>query len=146
MTTQEFWLTVVKTETCWLCWAGNNGNGYRRVKWNGKMIYVHRLAYILTKGDPGTKMVRHTCDNRQCVNPEHLILGTHQDNMDDRTERNDYLKGSRHHQAVLTEDLIRSVRLRLKNGESGRSIARDLGIGESHVSQIRHRLIWRHVE
>lgn len=74
------------------CWTFNGAragkDGHRAFKLNGKQTYAHRTAYTLMVGEiPEGLMVRHKCDNPSCVNPDHLELGTHQDNMDDKAKR-----------------------------------------------------------
>ena len=75
-------------------WALPLTAGSGRVVIGGKREYAHRLMYRLTKGPIADGLlVRHTCDNRACVNPAHLVLGTHADNMRDMVERGRSTKG-----------------------------------------------------
>ncbi len=90
---QEFWNKVLKTDTCWL-WQGcvlkrsNKNISYGQIRWQGKQLYAHRLAWELTYGPvPERKEVCHSCDNPICVRPDHLFLGTHSDNMQDAKEK-----------------------------------------------------------
>jgi len=63
--------------------------GYGRIRFGGKTVGTHRAAYVLAYGPiPEGLLVRHSCDNPPCCNPEHLLLGTVQDNVDDRVARN----------------------------------------------------------
>lgn len=79
-----FWSKVEKTETCWLWTGGVYGGGYGRVRRGNKESPAHRVAYELTNGpiQDGLQACHH-CDNKLCVNPAHIFLGTQKDNMQD---------------------------------------------------------------
>lgn len=69
---------------------GNKPGGYHQKRIKGKLYYVHRLAYADHHGisiHEVPALLRHTCDNPRCINPEHLLPGTHADNARDRVER-----------------------------------------------------------
>lgn len=131
------------TTPCLVSPWGKTQDGYAQYKVKGVAFLGHRLAAELAFGQiPLGQVVRHKCDNPGCVNPFHLELGTHQDNMDDRNKRGRQASGQRHANAKLTDEMVASIRQRLANGEKGRHIAKDYGVTESTVSTIKTGKHW----
>lgn len=129
-------------------WPGNRAlNGYGRRWWQGKLHYAHRVAFELHHGRPPVGVVRHTCDNRPCVNPEHLLEGTHADNVRDMMERGrnrpPCLRGERHGMATLTAEQVEEIRARYRaGGITQAALGREYGISQAHVSKIVLRQNW----
>lgn len=115
VTPDEFWDRIIKPEGCWLYDGAKEINGYGYLKnplgEKPKYITAHRLAWILTYGPvPDGKVVMHTCDVRSCVNPQHLRLGTHEENMADMRAKKRGTYGERSSTAILTEEAVRYIR------------------------------------
>lgn len=143
---QRFWSKVNKGSGCWM-WGGKlNENGYGIFSLQGRHVRAHRVAYELTHGtiEPGM-VVRHSCDNRGCVNPEHLESGTHQDNGRDAS-----IRGRVNRTVVvnrkLTEDNVRQARADFRAGRATKAaLARRYGVTVTTISQAIQSITWKHV-
>src|SRR5690349_6165276 len=108
---ERFWSRVDKLSDpngCWV-WIGyrHNGTHGRRgiISIKGKDIYVHRFSWEIHNGEiPKDMCVCHRCDNPICVNPDHLFLGTHQDNVRDMVQKGRSARGSKNSHSILTEE------------------------------------------
>lgn len=136
----EFWAKADRTEGCWE-WLGTRwANGYGRI--GDKK--AHRIAWERANGRPipTGMLVCHRCDNPPCVNPAHLYLGTHRDNVRDRMERERGQRGTDVNTAKLTEEQVHEIRARCDRGEVHRTVAADFGISQVMVSLIARRKSW----
>ena len=141
-------------------WKGciRKDSGYGQAYYKGKHVRAHRMAWEEAHGPiPEGMQVLHKCDNKPCVNVDHLFLGTHDDNMKDKVAKgrqaqgentSPYLrpetvrKGSAHHKALLTEEDVLNIRAtdaRLVD------LAGAYGVSISTISNIKVRKTWRHV-
>jgi len=122
---------------CWL-WTGatnSRGRGSVGIPGSRQTITAHRLAYLLFRGPiPDGLHVLHSCDMPLCVNPDHLFLGTHQDNMDDCRAKGRKAKGFELPRTKLTLEQIAAI---IADSRPQQLIADEYGIHNSYVSQLK---------
>lgn len=125
-------------------WMGSlMPNGYGQIHLNGKTAYAHRVSYEIAKGPiPGGMFVLHSCDNRKCVNPDHLFVGTFDDNMADMVGKERQAHGEKNGHAKLTVEQVHEIRSAIGTQQE---IAKRYGVTRSLVSMIRSGRIWRQV-
>ena len=123
---------------------------------NRRVYRAHRVAYRIAHGvDPVDHCVCHTCDNPSCVNPSHLFLGTHTDNMRDMTAKGRHgahtdpsrlSRGEQHGMAKLRENDVREIRDIYARGETSQAaLGRKFNISQTVVGQIVRRERWKSV-
>lgn len=134
---------------CWL-WTGcQHKLGYGVAGYKGRTSKGHRIAWELTHGPiPAGMCVCHKCDERSCVNPDHLFLGTQRDNIADmrakgRAKTSDK-RGEKNSIARLTEPLVRQIRAEAQY-KSQHQIARELGVAVMTINRVVNRKSWTHV-
>lgn len=159
----RFWskITISGDDSCWP-WTGATGKSkhdqYGKValpRQSGLPKVVeraHRVSYFIETGiDPDDEVliVRHRCDNPECCNPNHLLLGTPQDNMNDMKERNrgktKVQKGKENGNSSLTEADVVNIWKRIDAGETNVAIANTYDVSHSTISAIRRGITWSHV-
>lgn len=134
------------------CWEYpmRKGRKYPVVSVAGRQLNANRLAWVLAGGKlKRSDLVLHTCDNPLCCNPEHLFIGTHQDNSDDKYAkgRQNPIKGEEVNTAKLTEANVRDIKRRQALGEKTQSIRRDYPFVTRHIFQrIKLNRIWKHIK
>lgn len=169
-TSERFWSKVDKSGECWT-WAGAlmRQTGYGAFRFEGRTAYAHRVSYILANGPiPDGLYVCHRCDNRPCVRPSHLFLGTHRDNFADAVAKGRFPHGREHWSSRppqvrsistsvgpnagtsngnsrLTEDDVRLIISRLRGGAHPRVLASAFGVSVAHVRSIAYGRAWRNI-
>ena len=143
----RFWKNVEKHQDgCWTWKASRSDTGYGCF-YDRRAYHAHRYSWILANGPiPDGMLVLHSCDNRACVRPDHLSIGTHRDNTADMLSKGRELipdvRGERHGESKLTEDAVREIRA---SSRTGRELADKFGVSESAVSLVRRGKSWTHV-
>lgn len=121
-------------------------NGYGQLNVAKRHYVAHRFCWEIVYGKiPKKYCVLHRCDNRACVRPAHLFLGSTQDNTLDRQLKWRTPRGSKHYRAELTEDQVIEMRKRYDAGEPAAHIADDFGLERRNGWQICTRLRWKHI-
>lgn len=131
---------------CWMWRRTLDKDGYGKACYNMKHMPAHRMSYEEYIGDFNKKLhVLHTCDNPGCINPEHLFLGSNEDNVKDKMLKGRQLKGEGIGNSKLKEkDIVNIRRLRL-GGATLKSIANIYNISISNVWDVCKRNIWTHL-
>lgn len=147
---KRFWdkVLVSGADECWNWTASVAGRGYGQIKVPGarRQYYAHRLSYEMHHGEIGNGLlVCHTCDNPRCVNPKHLFLGSHADNLGDMASKGRHLYGEKNTKHVLSEmDVHRVFDLHEAYWSQGR-IASKVGVSQPQIGRILRGERWKHV-
>lgn len=139
-----------KTESGCVLWAGRvhkrNGYGLINPDNSNRSLGAHRLSYELMIGPiPDGLYVLHRCDNRLCILPTHLFVGTQLENMQDCVAKGRQARGEMLGRSKLTVESIMEIRRRCGNGESQYLLATHFGVCQQVISDIKRRKTWKHV-
>lgn len=146
-----FWKRVARSEDCWT-WTGGKAGPYGQLQYRKQRLLAHRFSWVLfTKQDcPQEQVVRHRCDNPPCVRPDHLELGSVAQNVRDTYERHrratgNPTLGSGRPNALLTDELVVSLRRQARAGQSIHSLARNFDVAYSTIYRAIRGNGWPHV-
>lgn len=157
MTTHElkrfitFWYRISKEDLngCWPYQGQKIKDGYGRLRYRGRKMLAHRMAWIYSYGDiPEGMQCCHTCDNPSCCNPSHLFLGTQKDNMQDmraKGRRIGKLRGEMVYGSKLSADQVKQIRIRHENGAKPSVLAGEYGVTSQSIRAVLKRTNWKHI-
>lgn len=132
---------------CWEWMAALYTSGYGQIKIPKRRLQIaaHRLSYLIHKGDiPRGTYVLHKCDNRICVNPDHLFLGTKLDNSRDMVAKGRACFGAKQGSAKLSEAHVRVILELIRLGTKQIRIAEMLNISPMQISRIKRGERWNY--
>lgn len=128
---------------CWEWTGGKFHNKYGQFGINRKHYYAHRVSYALfVDMIPDGMEVCHSCDNPGCVNPKHLFLGTHQENINDKVRKNRQAKGENQGRHKLSEQNIYQIREMLEQDYTQQEIANIFGVSQVQICHIKSGGHW----
>jgi hypothetical protein len=151
---EKFWGKVSKGPGCWEWAGGTDGTGYgtleRMINKKRWRFQAHRYSWLLHNGPiPGGLLVCHQCDNRRCVNPAHLFLGTAKDNTADMIAKGRSKFGTLTSETArttrLTADQVLEIRRLRSEGVLLRELAARFGVAIPTISHAANGDTWRKV-
>ena len=144
--TAYFWARAKRRKNA--CWEWPiKRMTYGLITRHGQMYGTHVYSWTITFGSvPKGVCVLHTCDNRRCINPEHLFLGSKGDNNRDTFSKKRHYFGTRHWKVKLDPISVRVIRKRYRRGESQEKIGKDYGVSQAHISKVVRATAWRVLE
>ncbi len=143
----RFWEKVRKTSTCWLWVGSKNKWGYGSISNGHKSLKAHRVALeLLGEKIPRGMCVLHRCDTRACVNPNHLSIGTTQDNINDRNAKGRQARGASSGRSRLSEsDVIKMRELHSNNGARPCELGKMFGVTQQQAGRVIRGASWSHI-
>lgn len=144
---ESFEQKFVKSDGCWEWLATKNQDGYGRVKQFGVLKSAHRVSYELYKGPLNGLQVLHKCDNPSCVNPDHLFLGSIQDNATDKKLKGravaNRMPGESHPSHKLTDEIVASIYLDKEFSQN--HLATFYDVSQAIIWKIKNKKAWKHL-
>ncbi len=134
---------------CWLWLLGIVRGGYGQTQIDGKKYLAHRVQWVRFNGPiPKGMFICHHCDTPLCINPNHLFMGNHQDNMSDAVRKGRFqyfrnaFRGEKHPLSKLSKDKVLAIR---SDNRKIAEIARDYNVGWSTIGDIKSHRTWEHL-
>lgn len=152
---ERFWekVDIGSEDECWMWQAFCHPKGYGKFKMGKSMPNAQRVSWFLSYGEiPDGLFVLHKCDNRACVNPKHLFLGTNDDNMKDMARKNRSTKGKAFHigddhpLSKLSSKKVKDIRKMYASGKfTYFDLAKKYGVAFQTIGNVITRKRWKHV-
>jgi hypothetical protein len=143
---RTFWSYVDQggPDECWMWLGARDTDGYGLRCFDGHTTGAHKVAWMLTNGSiPQGLHVLHSCDVRGCVNPAHLHLGTHSQNLTEMWARG-RMKRRRNPQTKLTEESVAEIKARYSaGGVTQKLLAAEYGVTQSLISKVVRGAAWQ---
>jgi hypothetical protein len=138
----------LRDDECWTWQGCKNRYGYGVIVNRRRPLLAHRVAWEAHHAEPipPGACICHSCDNRACVNPAHLFLGTNSDNVADMVAKSRQARGSSNSKARLTEGRVREIRALYGKGDiTLHQLSRRFGVSHAAIHYAVTRQTWRHV-
>jgi hypothetical protein len=136
---------IIDENECHICTSHTfNLSNYYKTTVNGKQCSIHRYLYIQKYGEiPKGLVIRHKCNNPKCINIEHLQIGTHADNVQDRVNHNRSAIGENNGRAKLTEENVKYIR---QHSELNNTfLGKKFGVNRCLIREIKKGNFWKHI-
>jgi len=144
----RFWNKVDVPNNPRLCWEWKSHcyvNGYGSYRNKMKKWRAHRYIYNEIHGLPDGLLVCHSCDNRKCVRPSHLFLGTSADNSRDMVSKSRSCSGESNPMSKLSASDVIEIRRLSEMGKSQKYLSEKYGVCDGHISRIINRKKWNSI-
>lgn len=147
--TTRFWYKVACAgeDECWTWHGALSPGGYGRFCYHNGLYQAHRVSWEIANGTiPDRLYVLHTCDNRACVNPKHLFLGSHTDNMRDMDAKGRRVShyGEDHVSHKLTYQQVEAIReLYAQGNVTKKTLGQQFGVCDTQIGHIVRGNAWK---
>jgi hypothetical protein len=152
---KRFFEKVKKTDSCWIWLAAKNGGyGWMWDPFKRTQVRSHQWLKALVDGPcPKSRECCHTCNVRECVNPQHIYYGTRRDNMQDliRDKGHNWAGVSKQgedspNSILTTVQVLEILDLHYKTGWKGKRLSRELNINASTINNVIYNKRWKHIK